>query len=30
MVLMAYDNPSEANTFRYKVLRNLNDNGVAT
>jgi len=30
MVLMAYDNPSEGNTFRYKVLRNLNDNGVAT
>jgi len=30
MILMAYDNPAEANTFRYKVLRNLNNNGVAT
>ncbi len=29
LILMAYDNPPEANTFRYKVGRNLNSDGVA-
>jgi len=29
MVLMAYDNPAEDNTFRYKVGWNLNSNGIA-
>jgi hypothetical protein len=29
MVLMAYDNPSGANTFRYRVGMNLDANGVA-
>jgi hypothetical protein len=30
MVLMAYDNPAQANTFRYKIGWNLNSNGVAS
>jgi hypothetical protein len=29
MILMAYDNPSGANEFRYRVGFNLNPNGVA-
>jgi hypothetical protein len=29
LILMAYDNPSGDNTFRYRVGRNLNSQGVA-
>jgi hypothetical protein len=29
MVLMAYDNPAQANNFRYKIGWNLGSNGVA-
>jgi hypothetical protein len=29
MILMAYDNPSGANTFRYRVGTNVNANGIA-
>ena len=30
MILMAYDNPAGANSFRYKIGWNLNTSGVAT
>ena len=30
MIMMAYDNPSRGNTFRYRVGRDLNTNGVAS
>ncbi|PWB55427.1 MAG: hypothetical protein C3F06_02735, partial [Candidatus Methanoperedenaceae archaeon] len=30
MILMAYDNPVGANTFRYKIGWNLNTAGIAT
>ncbi len=30
MILMAYDNPPGGNSFRYRVGRNLNSNGIAT
>ena len=30
MIMMAYDDPAQGNTFRYRVGRNLNANGIAT